>query len=381
MAGAARRVLQVSRSVIDGGFDYHAEIARAFAERGAEVCTVFQRGRLSVEKRRAFPGSVVCLDASQRRRFKHTPWFTLALWRALRGRPHDLAVCHHMTPARAVHPLLRAGRVGQAVLVVHDHDYFDPRDKHGQRRQRFLARAMRYPWRLVGVSEAICNNVRAQYAALPPERCRVIHNAIDADGLQRRQLARANARAALGLGPEDFVFGTVGRLVAFKAHSDLIDAFGRVEGEMPDARLIIIGRGPLEAELKARVAAAGLQGRVLIHGFLDDAARYMTAFDAFVLPSRHEPFGLVLLEAMISRVPVTASDSGAPGEVLDQKGLLFPSGDPATLAQRLLTIYRATPAERAQLAQDGYERARGHFSLRGYRSAYADLLTPGQGEP
>jgi glycosyltransferase involved in cell wall biosynthesis len=177
------------------------------------------------------------------------------------------------------------------------------------------------------------------------------------------------------------VFGTVGRLVAFKAHGDLIDAFGRVEREMPDARLIIIGRGPLEAELKARVAAAGLQGRVLIHGFLDDAARYMTAFDAFVLPSRHEPFGLVLLEAMISRVPVTASDSGAPGEVLDQKGLLFPSGDPATLAQRLLTIYRATPAERAQLAQDGYERARGHFSLRGYRSAYADLLTPGHGEP
>jgi glycosyltransferase involved in cell wall biosynthesis len=374
----APRVLQVSRSVIDGGFDYHAEIARGFAERGAEVCTVFQRGHMSTLKQQAFPGEVICLNAARRKRYKNTTWLTLALWKALRGRPQDLAVCHHMTPARAVHPLLRIGLVKQAVQVVHDYDYFDPADKHGKRRNRFLTKALHQPWRLVGVSQAICSNLRAQLATLPAERCRVIHNAIDADALERRQLSRAEARSALGLQAGDFVFGTVGRLIGFKAQDDLIDAFSRAHRDMPKARLIIIGRGPLESSLKDQVAAAALQDRVRIHGFLDDAARYMTAFDVFVLPSRHEPFGLVLLEAMVSRVPVLASDSGAPAEVLDPTARLFRSGDRAELALQMLEIYRQSPAERAHRGQSGYDRVRASFSLSAYRAAYARLLENGR---
>lgn len=378
MQTGAPRVLQVSRSVIDGGFDYHAEIARGLAEHGAEVCTVFQRGHMSAQKQQAFPGKVICLDASRRKRYKNTGWLTLALWKALRGRPQDLAVCHHMTPARAVHPLLRIGLVKRAVQVVHDYDYFDPADKHGHRRNRFLTKALRHPWYLVGVSQAICSNLRTQLTALPIERCRVIHNAIDADALERRLLSRADARSALGLQTGDFVFGTVGRLVGFKAHDDLIDAFARAHRDMPTARLIIIGRGPLESSLKDQLAAAGLQDRVLIHGFLDDAARYMTAFDAFVLPSRHEPFGLVLLEAMVSRVPVVASDSGAPAEVLAPKARLFPSGDRAALAQQMREVYRQTPAERAYRGQTGYDRVHESFSLSAYRAAYAGLLENGR---
>jgi glycosyltransferase involved in cell wall biosynthesis len=323
---------------------------------------------------------VICLDASRRKRFKSTGWLTLALWKALRGRPQDLAVCHHMTPARAVHPLVRIGLVKQAVLVVHDFDYFDPTEKHGRRRNRFLARALRYPWRLVGVSQAICRNVRAQLAALPVERCRVIHNAIDADALECRQLPRDQARQTLGLKQDDFVFGTVGRLVGFKAHDDLIDAFAQAHHDMPKARLIIIGRGPLESSLKKQLATAGLQDRVRIHGFLDDAARYMTAFDVFVLPSRHEPFGLVLLEAMVSRVPLIASDSGAPREVLDAEAHLFPCGDRAALAQQMREAYRQTSAERTRLGQLGYDRAHDAFSLTAYRAAYAALLNQGNGK-
>ena len=374
MSAAAPRVLQVSRSVIDGGFDYHAEVARGLADRGAEVVSVFPRGQLDRPRRIAFPGQALSLDAARRRLYKRPAWLALALWRAVAGRPQDLAICHHLTPARAVQLLLRVGLVRRAVLIVHDYDYFDPGDKHGRRRNRFLTRALRHPWHLVGVSEAICRNVRAQVATLPAERCRVIHNAIDADALEARLLTAPEARRALGLRPTDFVFGTVGRLVDFKAHDDLIEAFGRVRQQMPQARLIIVGRGPLETELRAQVAAAGLDGRVLIHGFLDDAARYMPAFDSFVLPSRHEPFGLVVLEAMVARLPVLASDSGAPAEVLPAGSALFPTGDRAALAQRLLSVYRQPPAERAALGEAANRHARERFALQRYRATYAELL-------
>jgi glycosyltransferase involved in cell wall biosynthesis len=371
---AVPRVLQVSRSVIDGGFDYHAEIARGFVERGAEVCTVFQRGQLSAPRRQAFPGRVICLDAAAYRRYKRPAWLALALRRAVQGRAQDIAICHHLTPAKAVQLLLRMGLVKQAALVVHDFDYFDAADKYGRRRNRYLSRRLRHPWRLIGVSESICRNVRSQLRQLPPERCQVIHNAIDAEALERRLLARAEARRALGLRPDEFVFGTVGRLVAFKAHDDLIAAFAQAIREMPEARLIIIGRGPLESQLRAQLAKAGLQDRVLVQGFLDDAARYMTAFDVFVLPSRDEPFGLVLLEAMVSRLPILASDSGASREILHPEAWLFPCGDRAALAQRLVQVYRQTAAERAALGRAGYDRVQSSFALAGYRAAYAELL-------
>jgi len=376
MSTDAAQVLQISRKAIDGGFDYHAHIAQAFAEQGANVCTVFQRGQLATPKLQAFPGRVVCLDAARQKRYKRPSWLALTLWKLLQGRPQDLVICHHLAPAKAVHLLLRLGLVKRAVLIVHDYDYFDPADKHGRRRNRFLARALRHPWQLVGVSEAICRNVRAQLAGLADGRCQVIHNAIDADALEQRQLSRDEARRALGLQPDDFVFGTVGRLVAFKAHADLIAAFAQTHNDMPAARLIIIGRGPLEPELQQQVNASGLRDRVLIQGFLDDAARYMPAFDVFVLPSRHEPFGLVLLEAMISHLPILASDSGAPREVLDSEACLFPCGDRAALARGLFHAYRDTADARAALGQDGYQRARTAFALDTYRAAYARLLEP-----
>jgi glycosyltransferase involved in cell wall biosynthesis len=371
--------LQVSRAVIRGGFDYHVEIARSFVESGAEVCTVFQRGRMPEGTRKAFPGRVICLDAANRRAYKQPLWLALALWKATRGRRQDLTICHHLTPARAVQKLLRLGLVRKAALVVHDYDYFDRSDRHGRRRNRFLVRALRCPWRIVGVSQAICRNVQEQVSSLPPHLCQVIHNAIDTHALEGRQLSRADARRVLGLEAEDFVFGTVGRLVGFKAHDDLIDAFARAYRSMPRARLIIIGRGPLEALLRQQVGAAGLEGRVRFQGFVDDAARYMKAFDVFVLPSRHEPFGLVLLEAMVSRLPIIASDNGAPAEILPPTSALFPTGDRKMLAERLLQAYQTTPPALERMGLDGYQHVGERFALQDYRAAYAGLLEPANG--
>ena len=373
------RILQVSRSIIDGGFDYHAEIARAFAELGASVLTVFQRGQLDPKRTAAFPGRVVCLDARRRRRYKNKPFFSWALWR-LQGRdPADLAICHHLTPAQATDPLLRFGRVRRARMVVHDYDYFDPADDKGRKRGRFLSSAIRRGWSVIGVSNAICRNIQSQVTAFPAGCCRVIPNAIDLSALRDRACDRSMARQILGLEDAPFMFGTVGRLVSFKAQNELISAFASVAPQMPDAGLIVIGRGPLKSDLQRQVRRLDLDGRVIVHGFADDAARLLRALDVFVLPSHDEPFGLVVLEAMACGVPVLASDSGGPAEILTRSDQLFPTGDVNAMAQHMLSIYRASKSERASLAEAGYRRARDGFDLSGYRAAYASLLEHGDG--
>ncbi len=372
--GPVTRILQVSRAVIDGGFDYHAEIAHAYGDLGASVLTVFQRGHMEMERQATFPGRVVCLDARNRRHYKQRSLFSLALWRLSRGNRVDLAICHHLTPARAVDPLMMLGRVRRAYLVVHDYGYFDPNDSEGRKRGRFLRRALSREWAVIGVSSAVCDNVRAHVPELPTARCRSIPNAIDVDGLLRRASDRDFSRQALGIPGKAFVFGTVGRLVPFKAHRELIDAFAAIQDQVPTAMLVIVGRGPLGPALEQQVHALGLTSRVVLRGFVGDAARHMRAFDAFVLPSHNEPFGLVLLEAMACRVPVIASDSGGPTEILPTPEQLFRTGDRRQMSQRMLELYRASETARSRIAEAGHRRALEGFQLQRYRRDYGALL-------
>ena len=373
-AGVVSRALQVSRAVVEGGFDFHAEIARGLVDRGAELLTVFQCGSMDSARERAFPGRILCLDANRRRRFKRLPWFALKLWRETVRGSVDLAICHHLPAARAVDWLMRTGRVRRPYLVVHHYNYFDPTDNEGRERGRFLHAALSRGWRVIGVSRAICDNIRETVPPASAAACLTIHNAIDVDALERGLVNRQRARETLKLPLDAFVFGTIGRLVPFKAHDELLEAFAGVQERMPGSRLIVIGRGPLEEQLRRRVTELGLQGKAMIYGFLDQAAHYLRAFDVFVLPSHHEPFGLVLPEAMTARVPIIASDSGASLEIVPPEAAIFPTGNQQALADALLALFRASPEARARWAEAGYRRVQSAFRIADFQRAYGDLL-------
>jgi len=160
--------------------------------------------------------------------------------------------------------------------------------------------------------------------------------------------------------------------VAEKGIDTLIDAVARlVQVKSPrPLYLRIIGAGPAEATLRARVQQVEVRARV---EFLPPAppaqiARQMAELDALVLPSRTTPFwkeqlGRVLLEAMATGVPVIGSDSGAILEVIGDAGLIFREGDPAALAERLRQLM-ADPALMESLSRRGVERAEGVYSQR-----------------
>jgi glycosyltransferase involved in cell wall biosynthesis len=145
---------------------------------------------------------------------------------------------------------------------------------------------------------------------------------------------------------------TVGRLVAFKGHRTLIDAFALVRRRRPRARLTIVGDGPERVSLERQAADAGLAGSVRFAGTVYPTNDVLAQADVFVFPSLHEPQGLALLEAYAAAVPVVASRTGGIPEMLEHEvdGLLVDPGDAPGLAAAIQRLTEDEPLRSACVA-------------------------------
>ena len=176
----------------------------------------------------------------------------------------------------------------------------------------------------------------------------------------------------------------VGRLSYYKGFDTLFDALAllRDRSDVPMPRLLLVGEGEHERRLREHASRLQLDDCVRFAGGVDDEslqAAYSSA-DLFALPSldRSEAFGLVLLEAMRSRLPVVASaiaGSGVGHVVADGvTGDLFVAGDAGALADALTRMTRE-PARRERMGAAGYARWRDEFSLERSASQVAELYT------
>lgn len=172
----------------------------------------------------------------------------------------------------------------------------------------------------------------------------------------------------------DPVLVAAGRLVELKDYPTLLRAFAVLTRQRP-ARLIILGDGPLRTDLHMLAKELAIEDRVDLPGFIANPMPFMRNAAAFVLTSRAEGFGNVLVEAMACGTPVVSTDCPyGPAEILDygRFGRLTPPGDPAALAEALLATLDAPPP-----AVELEERA-AMFSTRqcaiDYLALFANLL-------
>lgn len=221
---------------------------------------------------------------------------------------------------------------------------------------------------LVGVSHGVAKNV-AEISGLDDARVQTIYNPTPRPP---RTDFPADQTDALWLGHKGPRIIAVGRFKAQKNHSLLLRAFAKMQPQS-NARLALLGEGELEADLKAEIATLGLQGHVILPGFVVDPSAYYASADIFALSSDYEGFGNVLVEAMHFGLSVVSTDcNSGPAEILcdGQYGRLVPVGDADALAQALLHAI-AQPAE-AQVIQN---RAR-DFSVENATNAYEALAFP-----
>jgi glycosyltransferase involved in cell wall biosynthesis len=160
-------------------------------------------------------------------------------------------------------------------------------------------------------------------------------------------------RQSWGVGPDDLVVACVGRLAAEKNLDLLIDSFDAIAANMPSARLLLVGDGPLRETLQQRCPTAIFAGQ---RSGADLAAHYASA-DVFLFPSLTETFGNVTIEAMASGLPVVAYDYAAAAELIRPgvEGTLVPPGDREAFiraARQLAAEDQPTRRERGIAARD-----------------------------
>lgn len=138
-------------------------------------------------------------------------------------------------------------------------------------------------------------------------RWRVLHCGIDLAPFAK-PVDREAVRARLGLPANAFVVGHVGRFMPVKNHAFLVDVFARVYEERSDARLLLVGDGPLRSTIERKVAALGLEDAVVFAGVQTVVPEILLgAVDVFVLPSHYEGIPLVLIEAQAAGLPSVVS--------------------------------------------------------------------------
>lgn len=159
---------------------------------------------------------------------------------------------------------------------------------------------------------------------------------------------RASIRRAMGAKAEDIVLIATGRLMPQKDPAVLLRAFALLAAEAPDARLWMVGAGPMQDEVTALRAALGLEDRVVLTGERGDVAQLLAAADVFVLSSAWEGLPLGLLEAMAQGLPVVSTDVGDVAGVLPAAaGGLVPPGQPERLADALRPLLADAEMRRA----------------------------------
>ena len=210
-----------------------------------------------------------------------------------------------------------------------------------------------------------------------PERIRILHNSAvpvtpSAEG------ERLGLREQLRIADSESVILTIGRLSREKGHADLL----RAVAQLPATRawkLVVVGIGPEQDALDALASELGVRERVVFAGFHANVSAFYSIADLFVLPSHSEGSSNVLLEAMMSSVPIVATKVGGTPEILSDEntGLLVPVSEAPALAaaiDRLLSD--RTLASR--LSDAAHLRANREFSVNRYRqrlsSFYAEVL-------
>ena len=324
---AQRWVLQFCHGY-DGPFlDCARQYAVLFKDTPYKVCTVYLTGAPSAEvERGSASDEVIFLDYSS----AQVRGLKLGAIRDFRriaaSRDFALCIAHRFKP-------IYVALLGSALPVIGVHHAFGD---YKRRSRQLFANCLRKRLSLLGVSNAVRDDMRACLPSWPAERIETLYNRIDIAAVQAEQVSREQAREHLGLPADAWVVGNVGRLHPDKDQATLIRGFAQALPQLPAGSLLaIMGSGRLEAQLKALAAELGVSDAVRFLGQVASGRRYFKAFDVFALTSDHEPFGMVLLEAMAAGVPVVGTDCGGGSEVLREVGELFPLGAASELAEVL----------------------------------------------
>jgi glycosyltransferase involved in cell wall biosynthesis len=264
--------------------------------------------------------------------------------------------------------------------VVSVHNAFPPA-QFTPWQERQVAAAFAAVRGVIAVSGSALAHFMATYARHLPAavRCAVIPNAVDSQRFLPCPIRRRGARARFGIPQDALVLGSVARLAPQKRLDRVLQLAAALRGRYPNLHVLLIGAGPLAADLRTLALRLGVADTVHFAGHVDAVEDLLPALDLHLLLSRNEGFGIATIEAMSCGVPAVATDVPGNADVLADSagGLLVPADEPAVLEEAVAALLD-DPLRRLWMGRCGRAEVQARYApalmARRLREFYAGVL-------
>jgi len=235
-----------------------------------------------------------------------------------------------------------------------------------------------------GASAIVCVSKRLQReltdrSILPSQKLKLIYNGVDPELFDVGSVS--SLRDELGLSRDSLLVVSIGNIRPAKGYQHLVEAAIRLSEYDRNTHFVVVGhqRESLFNDLKAQILRAPRQPNIHWLGFREDVRDILQQADIFLLPSVSEGFSIATVEAMMAGIPVIATRSGGPEEILDDQstGYLIPVEDPDAIVRAIQKL--KNPLVRQSLINSAREKANDRFSLasmlQGYMGLYQELVS------
>jgi glycosyltransferase involved in cell wall biosynthesis len=347
------RILQIcSARTLGGGERHLADLANGLARRGHEVYAALVPGS-------PLPGQLPELPAERiiESSLRNSLDVAGALKLAQFVRQNQIEIVHAHIARDYPLAAFAVRRAGGARLILTRHVLFPLSRIHKVLLRRVV--------RVIAVSQAVADGLIKQ-DIFERDKIVVVHNGVE---IKRFEKAKENDSAARPKPGGRLCVGMIGELAPIKGQENFLRAAAIVSSRRDDVDFTIAGEdksrtGENRRLLESMIFKLELGQRVRITGWADDVAELLRTFDVFVSASRSESFGIAMIEAMASGVPVVATMTAGAREIIDadRTGLLAPIGDAEALAEAILQLLD-DPAKRQRLVADAQRMVSERFSL------------------
>ncbi len=359
----ALKVLQVYKDYyppVIGGIEKHLnELCHGLAEKGvqSEVLVSNVRPRTEI----VYDNSIRITKVPEHGRLQSAP-LTASFYHYLRERAREADILHFHFPNPTAEMSLMFSKIDKPYVVTYHSDII----RQAKLRKLYFPFMLRFLRKAKAIIATSPNYVQfSDVLSKVQDKCAVVPFGVDpARFAPRAEGAGDIASVRKAYGPSIVLF--IGKFRYYKGLDVLIEAMKKVKG-----KLLLIGAGPLEQELKKQAAAADLHKKVFFMGELSDqeVVTYLQACDVFVLPSTYpsEAFGIVQLEAMACGKPVVSTELGTGTSFVNQHqktGLVIQPNDPGALAEAIDHLL-ASPGIREQYGRAGRKRVEQYFTRDG----------------
>ena len=243
-----------------------------------------------------------------------SPYFTITkahkykIWwrRFLQEHPEYQIIHGHLRSTAAIY--LREAKKQRRYTIAHSHN-----TSSGKGVVAKIKNFMQFPIRYIADEFVGCSEKANEWLfgkrIAHSNRCKVIRNSIQLEKYQFDRDRRESIRKELNIQDDSLVIGNIGRMVFQKNQKFVLRVFCEIQKVCPKARLLMIGKGVLEEQLKQEAVDLGIQDKVSFMGNRHDVEKLLNAMDVFLFPSYYEGLGIVAVEAQANCLPIVCSNA------------------------------------------------------------------------